>query len=666
MSENTRQSQSSLPTLEEINDSPIEQVRLTVPVTDDPTMPALTFRTWVLGATTCGTLAMLTYTLVKVFYHRRMNMLVVMLLTLTSELVGYGFAGVLMHYLVDSPYMWWPSTLPTVSFFRALHEQQEVRPKGQLTRIQFLFIVFISSFAYYVIPNYFFPSLTALSFICWIWKNSVTAQQLGSGYHGLGLGSFTLDWSSISSFLGSPLEYPPDAIINSLVGFVLVFYVITPITYWTNSYNSKRFPIFSSDIFDDNGQRYNISRVLDKNSFSFDQQGYDNYSHINLSTFYAYGYGLAFASMSATLTHFALFYGRTLWRQLKEAWQGRSRTGGDIHNRLMRSYDPVPQWWFCIILVSTIVLSIFSCSYFKRQLQLPPWGVLLACAMGIFLAIPASVISATTGMFPIPMVVHDLVIGYLYPGRPFAAMVYKDYSHMSMLHADNFLNDFKLGHYMKIPPRSMFFVQVVGTVISSFVNLVTTWWILSSVKNICEPSKLPEGSPWTCVGFNTLFDSSIIWGVLGPGLIFAPHGPYSKMYFFLIIGVLAPAMVWKLSRVFPEKKWIKLINVPIIISATSQMPPTTAVNYLCWGAVGLFFNAVVYRKFKGWWAERNYILSIGLEAGSAISALVLYFALQVKEINGIHWWGLELDDHCPLAHCPTAPGVEVEGCPSFH
>ncbi|XP_077218750.1 carbon catabolite repressor protein 4 homolog 6-like isoform X1 [Tasmannia lanceolata] len=63
----------------------------------------------------------------------------------------------------------------------------------------------------------------------------------------------------------------------------------------------------------------------------------------------------------------------------------------------MRSYDPVPQWWFCIILVSTI-LSIFSCSYFKKQLQLPPWGVLLACTMGIFLAIPGSVISATTGM----------------------------------------------------------------------------------------------------------------------------------------------------------------------------------------------------------------------------------------------------------------------------
>lgn len=38
---------------DEVNDSPIEQVRLTVPITDDPTMPCLTFRTWVLGLSSC-------------------------------------------------------------------------------------------------------------------------------------------------------------------------------------------------------------------------------------------------------------------------------------------------------------------------------------------------------------------------------------------------------------------------------------------------------------------------------------------------------------------------------------------------------------------------------------------------------------------------------------
>ncbi|CAL0299512.1 unnamed protein product [Lupinus luteus] len=41
----------------EIDDNPIEQVRLTVSIKDDPTQPALTFRTWVLGLASCVLLA---------------------------------------------------------------------------------------------------------------------------------------------------------------------------------------------------------------------------------------------------------------------------------------------------------------------------------------------------------------------------------------------------------------------------------------------------------------------------------------------------------------------------------------------------------------------------------------------------------------------------------
>ena len=37
----------------------MEEVRLTVPITDDPALPCLTFRTWVLGILSCITLAFL-------------------------------------------------------------------------------------------------------------------------------------------------------------------------------------------------------------------------------------------------------------------------------------------------------------------------------------------------------------------------------------------------------------------------------------------------------------------------------------------------------------------------------------------------------------------------------------------------------------------------------
>ncbi|XP_077223008.1 oligopeptide transporter 5-like [Tasmannia lanceolata] len=725
---------------EEINDSPIEQVRLTVPIKDDPTLPTLTFRTWVLGATSCALLsfvnrffdyrqnpigisslcvqiaalpigklmaatlptksiripgikwtfslnpgpfnmkehvlitilahsagspyALAAVSVVKAFYHRGINPLVAMLLTQTSQLMGYGCAGVLMKFLVDNPYMWWPSTLLDVSLYRALHED-EVRSKGQLTRLQFFLIALISSFAYAVIPNYFFPSISVLSFVCWIWKDSVTAQQIGSGRFGLGIGSFGLDWSTIAGYTGSPFATPGSTLLNFMAGFIVVVYIMNPVLYWNNIMGAKKFPIFTSHLFDSDGQIYNISRVLDAKTFSFNQQGYDEYSPIYLSTFYAFCYGLRFAACSSTLTYVAFFHGSTILRHYKDAFHGKNQSG-DVHNRLMKKYERVPQWWFLSILVSMIILSVITCSGFGEQLQLPYWGLILACGMGMIFIIPVSVMVATTNQGRLPAEIHELMVGYLFPGKPLASLTYKVYSYISLAHAVEFIVDFKIAHYMKIPPKSIFFTQVGGTVISSTVNFFTAWWLLTSVPNICDQSKLPKGSPWTCASYNTFYDSTLVWGVMGPGKMFAPHGQYSKMYYFFIFGAIAPILVWVVSRKFPKKKWIKLICPPLILSAATHMPPATPVNIWSWLTLGILFNIILYRKYKAWWARYTYILSAGLDAGTAFVGILLYLAIQSRGTYGPSWWGLEFSDHCPLAHCPTAPGIEVQGCPIFH
>ncbi|XP_058003120.1 oligopeptide transporter 1 [Hevea brasiliensis] len=727
----------NVPAAEDVNDSPIEQVRLTVPITDDPKLPCLTFRTWVLGVISCALLAFLNQffvyrqnplyissvaaqiavlpigkfmaaslpnkiiyvpgtkwsfslnpgpfnmkehvlitifansgsnpvyavniiTIVKAFYHKDVHPLAAFLLSLTTQMLGYGWAGVFRKFLVDSPYMWWPANLVQVSLFRALHDD-ETRPKKGLTRLQFFVVVFVSSFAYYIVPNYLFPSITALSFICWIWKDSITAQQIGSGLKGLGIGSFALDWSTISSFLGSPLATPGFAVINLLAGFIIILYIMIPIAYWTDSYGAKRFPIFSSHVFNATGQPYDVELVLNSSSFSFNESTYDAYSKVHLSIFFVYAYGLSFALLAATLSHVALFHGREIWQQTKATFQDKF---GDVHTRLMKkNYEIVPQWWFYTVLIIIVGLAMLACEGFGRQLQLPYWGVLLSISLALFFTLPIGVIQATTNQQPGLNVITELIIGYMYPGRPLANVAFKTYGYISMSQALMFLSDFKLGHYMKIPPKSMFIVQLVGTVIASSAYYGTAWWLLSSIKNICDPEKLPTGSPWTCPGDDVFYNASIIWGVVGPLRMFGRLGLYSKMNYFFLIGLLAPMAVWLVSRMFPEKKWIKLINIPVILSGTGAMPPARAVNYISWFTVGIFFNFVVYKRYRMWWARHNYILSAGLDAGVAFLAILCYFTLQLKNINGPEWWGLQLDDHCPLAKCPTAPGVVAEGCP---
>jgi len=189
---------------------------------------------------------------------------------------------------------------------RALHEKDE----GGLSRAKFFFIALVCSFLWYVVPGYLFTTLTNISWLCWIFSKSVTAQQIGSGMRGLGVGALTLDWTAVASFLFSPLISPFFAIANVFVGYALVVYVVTPIAYWgLNVYNANRFPIFSSHLFTAQGQRYNIPAIVD-NHFELNVAEYEKQGRIHLSVFFALTYGFGFATIASTLTHVFCFYGR--------------------------------------------------------------------------------------------------------------------------------------------------------------------------------------------------------------------------------------------------------------------------------------------------------------------------------------------------------------------
>lgn len=369
----------------------------------------------------------------------------------------------------------------------------------------------------------------------------------------------------------------------------------------------------------------------------------------------------------------------------------------DVHTRLMKkNYEQVPQWWFHIVLLASFGLALFACEGFGKQLQLPWWGLILACGIAFVFTLPIGVIQATTNLvskqnnkIEMPLVellqpldldllicyicwqqpglnvITELIIGYLYPGKPLANVTFKTYGYISMCQALYLIQDFKLGHYMKIPPKSMFIVQLIGTVVASTCSFSTAWWIINAIPNICDDTKLSPSSPWTCPGYNVFYNASIIWGVISPLRMFTNAGIYPGLNWFFLIGALAPVPVWWLSRKFPEKKWLRLIHVPLMINGTQGIPPAGPVHFWAWGAAGTFFNYYIYNKYRGWWARYNYVLSAALGAGVAVMGVLLFFALQYHDIAGPEWWGLDVDDHCPLSTCPTAPGIVVHGCPTF-
>ncbi|KAJ0025334.1 hypothetical protein Pint_08531 [Pistacia integerrima] len=595
-------------------------------------------------------------TIIKALYRRHICFLASWILVITTQILGYGWAGALRKYVVDPGEMWWPSSLVQVSLFRALHEIDDNR----MSRGKFFLIALTCSFCWYAIPGYIFPTLSTISWVCWVFPNSTLAQQLGSGMHGLGLGAFSLDWSVMDSYLGSPLITPFFAIVNVFVGFFLVMYVVTPIAYWGfNLFDARTFPFFSSHMFNEVGQIYNVSAIVNSD-FELDIPAYERQGRIYISMLFALSYGIGFAAIISTLTHVAFFNGRDIYERFQDSTQRKE----DIHAKLMMKYEPIPNWWFHSLLVVSLILSLLLCTLMEGDIQLPWWGFVFATGLALIFTLPISIITATTNVSPGLNILTEYLMGIIYPGRPIANVCFKTYAYISMGQAISFLSDLKLGHYMKIPKKAMFVVQLLGTIIAGSVNIIVAWYLLTSVENICQDQLLPPNSPWTCPGERIFFDASVIWGLVGPNRIFGSEGNYPALNWFFLGGALAPVIVWLLHKAFPQHRWIAFIHIPVLLGATHALPPATTLNFNTWITVGTIFNYFIFRYQKVMWQRYNYVLSAALDAGLAFMGVLLYFTV-ATENRSINWWGSQ-GEHCDLATCPTTAGVAVDGCPVLY
>ena len=76
----------------------------------------------------------------------------------------------------------------------------------------------------------------------------------------------------------------------------------------------------------------------------------------------------------------------------------------------MSAYKPVPEYWFLILLVLSIVLSLLMCFVWKEEVQLPWWGLLFAFALAWIVTLPIGVIQATTNQVSIicRLLLHDV------------------------------------------------------------------------------------------------------------------------------------------------------------------------------------------------------------------------------------------------------------------
>ena len=558
------------------------------------------------------------------------------LLVLSTQLIGLSFACLMRRILVYPAHAIFPTNLPMAVLLNTLHgvNTAEGTFKG-MSRYKFFWIAFILLFCYQFLPGYLFRMLSDGNWLCLIAPNNVPLNQILGTVGGIGLIPLTFDWQIIS-YANDPLAVPWWANANTLGGFVIFFVIVVPAIYYTNTWNTKYLPMFSTSIYDRFGKEFDVFKVIDKLSAGrmvFNPDKYNNYSQQYLPAALLISYFLSFASITAVIVHVALFHGKSIWRQLRQPFEMQA----DVHMRLMMRYKETPRWVYGILFLVSFAMGIGA--LYGWESQLPWWAFIVAILIGAFFLAPIGVVQSQTGTEVGLNMLSELIVGYMLPGRPYAMMIFKTTMYMITSQGLAFISDQKLAHYMKVPPRSVFAAQLTATVVGGIVQLAVQTWAFSNIHNICKKNNPDK---FTCAQMKTFATASEVWGLIGPKINFEPGRYYNSLLYGFLVGAIAPVFVWLLAKKFPKSGW-RLVNLPVVFSGTGNIPPAVGAMYLAPAAWGFVFNYVLKRYRSVWWAKYNYMLSAALNGGSAIATVVIYFALQFpKQPNDFYengWWG---------------------------
>ncbi|KAL2201399.1 OPT oligopeptide transporter protein-domain-containing protein [Corynascus similis CBS 632.67] len=571
----------------------------------------------------------------KVFYKQDFGLLWQLFLVVSTQSLGYGIAGMMRRFLVYPASMIWPGNLVSVTLMNAMYESSEDTDPtvigGSMPRYWWFALVTAGSFVYYFIPGFLAQFLSSFAFMTWLAPESPVVNQLFGYSTGLSLLPITFDWTQISGFVGSPLIPPWHAIANTMIGVVLFFVLLASVLHYGGAWYSQYLPMSDSNTYDNTGKPYDVSRILSAD-YTLDVEAYNNYSPLFLSTTFAIAYGLSFAAIASLIVYTYLHHGKTIWRQYKSSTTEKP----DIHMKLMRRYKEAPTWWYMSLFSVMLVLGFVTVLAWPTNMTW--WAFLLAVFISFVFSLPIGIIQAVTNNQIGLNVLTEFVYGYIQPGRPLGLMIFKTFGYITMSQALTFVSDLKFGHYMKIPPRTMFMAQVVATTFSCFIQVIVLNYALKNIPNVCEPT---QPDHFTCPGGRVFFSASVIWGLIGPARIFSPGQIYSSLFFFFILGAVTPLVIYVLAKRRP-KSFLRYLMAPVIFGGAGAIPPATPLNYLSWGIVGYIFQYMIKKRHFGWWSRLNFLTSSGLDLGLALCTLFIFFAFTLREVEPPQWWGNEI------------------------
>ena len=115
------------------------------------------------------------------FYHQNPSVTYQLLLTISTQILGYSFAGLTRRYLVRPPSMIWPGTLMSTAMFTTMHSSENKSANGWIiSRWKFFLFAWSGAFAWYFLPGLLMPALSYFNVITWFAPENVVVANLVS------------------------------------------------------------------------------------------------------------------------------------------------------------------------------------------------------------------------------------------------------------------------------------------------------------------------------------------------------------------------------------------------------------------------------------------------------------------------------------------------------
>ncbi|KAF6824047.1 opt oligopeptide transporter [Colletotrichum musicola] len=578
------------------------------------------------------------------------------LLALSTNLMGFGLAGLCRRFLVYPSFCLWPASLVTIALNSSLHNDSNHPVPGpfkaiySISRYRFFLVAFGCMFVWFWFPDYIFSALSLFNWVAWIAPDNFTLAAITGVRKGLGFNPLpTFDWN-VATHVVNPLIVPFRVTFNTFIG-VLVGGITIIGLYWTNAYNTAYLPINSNLMYNHFGCSYNISRILDHRGWLDEAKVY---LAASLITMYYYFFAVYAATISyATLYHrhdIALGF-RSLLRSFKK---DASQDFKDVHSRMMSRYPEVPEWWYLILNLLAIAFGVAAIAGWPTETTVGV--VFFGIALALIFVVPTGIIFATTGMEVEFNVLAEFIGGAWQPGNSLAMNFFKCFGYVTTAHALDFDNDLKLAHYLKIPQRHTFVAQVVAVFVSAFICTGVMNFQIQNIPDICTAN---QNDRFMCPGVNTYFTAAVLFGSLGARKVFGSGGIYTALLSAFPVGLALPVLFYVFQRKFPRTHWVAKVHPVMILSGGISWSPYN-IAYM-WRAVIPGWLSMVYlrQRYLAFWSKYNYVLSAAFSTAIAIAAVVIFFAVSFHGFE-IKWWGNNPERGCEATTCTRLSMPEGE------